>query len=235
MLRFAAQVLGLALILLVVFGPPSQLATVVALAGAGLTVALKDFIVGFFGWFALMGRNGIRPGDWVEIEGVGGEVLEVGLLHTVILETGSWSDAGHPTGRKVTFVNSFAIEGHYFNFSTSGQWLWDEIQVPVPPDADPYPIAEAIQKVVAGETQADARVAEQEWQRVVPSDADRSFSAAPAISVRPTSLGVNVLVRYITRAHERHDVRTRLYHHIVEILRKKQDSPPAEAPRSIPA
>jgi len=26
----------------------------VALAGAGLTVALKDFIVGFFGWFVLM-------------------------------------------------------------------------------------------------------------------------------------------------------------------------------------
>ena len=86
-----------------------------------------------------MGNNGIRPGDWVEINGVGGEVMEVGMLHTVILETGSWADAGHPTGRKVTFVNSFAIEGHYFNFSTSGQWLWDELQVVVPIGRDPYP------------------------------------------------------------------------------------------------
>lgn len=54
-LRFVVQVIGVALILLVIFGPPSQVATVVALAGAGLTVALKDFIVGFFGWFILMG------------------------------------------------------------------------------------------------------------------------------------------------------------------------------------
>ncbi|HVA18530.1 MAG TPA: mechanosensitive ion channel family protein, partial [Candidatus Dormibacteraeota bacterium] len=144
----STRVLGIILVLLVIFGVPNQFATALALAGAGLTVALKDFIVGFFGWFVLMGSNGIRPGDWVEINGVGGEVLEVGLLRTVLLETGDWSDAGHPTGRKVTFVNSFAIEGHYFNFSTSGQWMWDELQVDIPGDQDPYPIADEIKKIV---------------------------------------------------------------------------------------
>jgi len=219
--RFAVQVVGVALILVVIFGPPSQLATVVALAGAGLTVALKDFIVGFFGWFILMGPNGIRPGDWVEINGIGGEVVEVGLLHTVILETGDWSDAGHPTGRKVTVVNSFAIEGHYFNFSTTGQWLWDEIEVPIPAGVDPYPIAEAVHKTVVAETQANMRLAEQEWQRAVPGHVGHTFAPAPSIMVRPTTLGVNVIVRYITRAHERHDVRSRLFRQVVEILRSR--------------
>ena len=79
------------------------------MAGAGLTVALKDFIVAFFGWFILMGKHGIREGDWVEINGIGGEVVEIGVLRTILLETGNWNDAGHPTGRKVSFVNSFAI------------------------------------------------------------------------------------------------------------------------------
>jgi small-conductance mechanosensitive channel len=217
--RIALQAGGIALILLVLFGPPSQLATVLALAGAGLTVALKDFIVGFFGWFILMGPNGIRPGDWVEINGIGGEVVHVGLLHTIILETGNWSDAGHPTGRKVSFVNSFAIEGHYFNFSTTGQWLWDEIEVPIPAGVDPYPIAEAVHKAVAKATEANARLAEEEWQRVVPGHVGRAFAPVPAISVRPTTLGVSVIIRYITRAHERHETRTRLFHRIVELLR----------------
>jgi small-conductance mechanosensitive channel len=219
--RFAVQVVGVALILLVIFGPPSQLATVLALAGAGLTVALKDFIVGFFGWFILMGPNGIRPGDWVEINGVAGEVVEVGLLHTVILETGNWSDAGHPTGRKVTVVNSFAIEGHYFNFSTSGQWLWDEIEVPIPAGVDPYPIAEAVHKTVVAETQANMGLAEKEWQHAMPLNVGKTFAPAPAIMVRPTTLGVNVIVRYITRANERHELRSRLFHQIVEVLRSK--------------
>jgi small-conductance mechanosensitive channel len=215
---FVVQAVGVVLILLVIVGIPSNFATIAALATAGITVAMKDFIVGFFGWFVLMGENGIRPGDWVEINGVGGEVLQVGLLHTVILETGSWSDAGHPTGRKVTFVNSFAIEGHYFNFSTSGQWLWDEIQVQVPADKNPYAIAEEIQKLAADETQANAQAAEQEWDRVTPSYAKKSFSAAPALSVKPSGSAVEVRVRYITRANERHEVRGRLYRGVLDLL-----------------
>ncbi len=85
-LRFVSELIGVLVILLVLFGPPSQLSTVLALAAAGLTVALKDFIVAFFGWFVLMGRHGIRAGDWVEINGIGGEVVEVGLLRTILLE-----------------------------------------------------------------------------------------------------------------------------------------------------
>ena len=119
-------------------------------------MALKDFIVAFFGWFVLMGRHGIRVGDWVEINGIGGEVVEVGLLRTILLETGNWNDAGHPTGRKVSFVNSFAIEGHYFNFTTAGQWLWDELDVLIPAGEDPYYLTNSVLKLVSEQTQADA-------------------------------------------------------------------------------
>jgi small-conductance mechanosensitive channel len=215
------RTVGAILILLIIFGMPSQMATVLALAGAGLTVAMKDFIVGFFGWFVLMGKNGIRHGDWVEINGVSGEVVEIGLFHTVILETGNWNDAGHPTGRRVTFVNSYAIEGHYFNFSTSGQWLWDELQLALPVDEDPYPVAEEIQKIVTKETEANAKLAEQEWQQMGSTRGVRPFSAGPAISVRPANLGFEIQVRYVTRANERHQQRGKLYLAIVELLRRK--------------
>jgi hypothetical protein len=57
---------------------------------------------------------------------------------------------------------------------------------------------------------------------VVPGQAQRSFSAKPAMSVRPLNLGVNVVVRYITRAQERHEVRARLYRAIIALLRQKQ-------------
>ena len=216
--RFAVQAVAVLLIFLVVIGTPSQMPTIIGLAGAGLTVALKDFIVAFFGWFALMGRNGMRVGDWVEINGVVGEVVEVGLLRTVLLETGNWTDAGHPTGRKVAFVNSFAIEGHYFNFSTSGQWLWDELQISVPSSRDPYTVIDAIHKIVERDTDANARLAEQEWKNSVARQRIPSVSAAPAINLRPTGSGVEVHVRYITRANERYATRTRLYQEIVRVL-----------------
>ena len=227
--RLAVNIVTLLLALFVVFGLPGQATTVLGLAGAGLTVALKDFIVAFFGWFILMGRNGIRVGDWVEIKGVGGEVVEIGLFHTVLLETGSWSDAGHPTGRRVSFVNSFAIEGHYFNFSTSGRWMWDELRLLVPAGRDPYPVIDGVQRLVEKETEANAKLAESEWQKTTSRYRVQTFSAVPGIHVVPTGGGIEVLVRYITRAHERHESRRRLYQAVLELLHGKREPQPADA------
>jgi small-conductance mechanosensitive channel len=231
-IRFAVQALGLALILFILFGLPNQMSTILGLAGAGLTVACKDFIMGFIGWFLLMGRNGLRVGDWVEIDGVVGEVVEIGLLRTLLLETGNWTDSGHPTGRKVAFVNSFAIEGHFFNFSTTGQWLWDEVEILVPASQDPYPVIDAIQKMVTEQTQANVVAAEQEWQRAASRYRAQPVSAAPAVSLRPTSAGIEVHVRYITRAGERHAMKTRLYQALVELLHGRQDDSAAASAKA---
>jgi small-conductance mechanosensitive channel len=217
-IRFAVQVVGVALILLVILGAPQQTTTFLGLATAGLTVALKDFIVAFFGWFVLMGKNGLRVGDWVEINGVAGEVVEINLLRTVLLETGNWTDTGHPTGRKVAFVNSYAIEGHFFNFTTSGQWMWDELQITVPPNQDPYPLLDAIQKTVAKETETTASAAAEEWKNAASTYKVRAVSAAPAVNLRPTPAGVEVHVRYIARAQERSAIRARLNQALVELL-----------------
>ena len=226
--RAAVRVVAFLAILLVVFGQPGQLGTFLGLAGAGLTVAMKDFIVGFIGWFVLMGKNGIRLGDWVEINGVTGEVVEIGPIHTVLLETGNWTDSGHPTGRRVTFTNSFAIEGHYFNFSTSGQWLWDELQVVLPAGQDPYPMVEQIRKRVLEATTESAKEAETEWKRSTRSREMSAFSAAPAISIKPVVGGIEVAVRYITRANERYQLRSKLYQAVVDLLGQKHvPLPPA--------
>jgi small-conductance mechanosensitive channel len=226
--KFAAQAVGALAILFVIFGMPTQTTTVLGLAGAGLTVAMKDFIVAFFGWFILMGRNGIRVGDWVEINGVGGEVVEVGLLKTVLLETGNWTDSSHPTGRRVSFVNSFAIEGHFFNFTTSGQWMWDELNVLIPPGPDPYPIIDGIQKLVEEDTAKNAGKAEAEWQETTTKYRAKTLSALPGIYVQPTAAGIEVRIRYITRAYERHEARKRLYEAVVEMLHGKREAVPSQ-------
>ena len=222
--KLAVQVTGVLLVLLILFGPPTQMTTLIGLATAGLTVALKDFIVGFFGWFVLLGRNGLHIGDWVEIEGVSGEVIDIGLLKTVLLEVGNWTSTGHPTGRRVAFLNSFAIEGHFFNFSTAGQWLWDQLVVTLPSTADPYKIAEQIVELVGRETESDARQAEQDWRRVTAQYGVREFSAKPAVELRPGGAGLEVAVRYITRAPQRFEVKSRLFQVIVSLLHQSADA-----------
>jgi small-conductance mechanosensitive channel len=218
--RISLQLVAVLAILLILFGPPTQLSTMIGLVTAGLTVVMKDFIVAFFGWFTLMGKNGISVGDWVEIEGVSGEVIEIGLLKTVLLELGNWTETGHPTGRRVAFSNSFAMEHHYFNFSTSGQWLWDELRLTLPPTGDPYQTAQEIREIVERETQADAAEAVKDWQRVTEQYGARDFSAGPAVNLRPGVNGLDLVVRYITHAPQRNAVKSKLFQAIVDLLRK---------------
>jgi small-conductance mechanosensitive channel len=217
-LNLGTQLIGLLLVLLVIFGTPQQMPTILGLATAGLTVVFQDFILAFCGWFVLMGRNGIRVGDWVEIDEVGGEVVEVGLFRTWLLETGNWTANGHPTGRRVSFLNGFAIRGKYFNFSTAGQWMWDEIKVSIPPGAQAYPLIEKIREATVKATEADAKMAEEEWKRVTHEEGLPRFSATPSVDMRPAGEGVDIVVRYVTRAGVRLETRNRLFGTVVELM-----------------
>ena len=228
--RIVVQVLALLGILLVLFGPPSQVSTFVGLATAGLTVALQDFILAFVGWFVLMGRNGIGIGDVVEINSVAGEVVDIGLFRTTLLETGNWTAKGHPTGRRVAFNNKFAISGQYFNFSTAGQWMWDELTVTIPLGEDTNATVQRVEKVVRDETEHDARLAENEWKHASRQHGLSQFSAEPAVNLRPSGTGVDLVVRYVTRASGRFDRRNTLYQSVLAALHLP--AAPAPAPQA---
>ncbi len=217
-LELSIQVVGVVIILLVIFGSPRETPTILGLATAALTIALQDFIIAFLGWFVLIGKNGIHVGDWVEINGVGGEVVEVRLFSTTLLETGTLADRGLPTGRRITFMNGYAIRGKYFNFSTNGQWMWDEISLNLPASKNVHDLLDRIQKVVVAETEKNAGLAEQEWKRGANGNSLSRFSATAVENLRPSASGIEVLVRYVTRASERFEVRNRLYQKLLELL-----------------
>ncbi len=231
-LNLSTEVIGLLLVLLVIFGTPAQMPTILGLATAGLTVVFQDFILAFCGWFVLMSRSGIKVGDWVEIDGVGGEVVTVGLFRTWLLETGNWTANGHPTGRRVSFLNGFAIRGKYFNFSTSGQWMWDEIKVSIPPGAGSYPLIQKIREATIKATAEDAKTAEEEWKRVTRAEGRPQFSATPSVDMRPAGTGLDIVVRYVTRAGVRLETRNRLFETVVELMREGREEAQKSEPKT---
>lgn len=217
-LSLAIQVVGAVAVLLVIFGAPRQTPTILGLTTAGLTVVLQDFILAFFGWFVLMGKNGISVGDAVEIDGVSGNVVDIGLFRTTMLETGNWTAQGHPTGRRVAIINKFAINGQYFNFSTAGQYLWDEITIAMGAQDDPYGKVKEIQEAVRTETEEGSRMAKAEWQRSDRLHATGQLSTDAEVNLRPSAGGLDVLLRYVTRASQRVETRNRLYGKVLTIL-----------------
>ena len=222
-LQLSVQILGAGIILLIVFGSPQQVPTILGLATAALTIALQDFILAFLGWFVLVGKNGIHVGDAVEINDVSGEVSEVGLFSTTLLETGDATGKGQLTGRRISLLNSFAIRGKYFNFSTSGQWLWDEITVSIPASADFHALTERISQEVSAETKENAALAELDWKRGRKGLSEIPLSAEPLLSMRPTSGGIEVAIRYVARATDRFEVRNRLNQRLIDLLHQPVD------------
>ena len=218
-LGLSINVIGFGCILLVIFGAPSQLGTILGLSTAALTIVLQDFVLAILGWFVLIGRRGMRVGDTVEIDGVSGEVTEIGLMATTLLETGSLGERGYPTGRHITLMNGFAIRGKYFNFSTAGQWMWDQIEVTIPASLDRSLMLEAILKEAEKETAADTGRAEEEWRRASKDGRLSQLRAGPTVNLLPSADGRTVEVRYVTRASERSQTRVRLYQHILDLLR----------------
>jgi len=82
-------------------------ATFFGLLAAGVAVALQSVIIAALGYFLLVGRRGIRIGDRVEISGVTGDVTDIGWLQFQLREIDSGTQ--QPTGRVVTFSNSFVF------------------------------------------------------------------------------------------------------------------------------
>jgi hypothetical protein len=77
-----------------------------------------------------------------------------------------------------------------------------------------------IREAAVKATEADAQMAEEEWKRVTKEQGSPQFSAKPSVDMRPAAGGgVDIVVRYVTRAGLRLEARNRLFGAVVELMR----------------
>ncbi len=129
-----------AIVLLVILTFASQLGSAVTFAGlltAGVAVALQNVIVSMVGYFFLIGKYGIRVGDRVQISGVTGEVVEIGLVRIHLMELGGAGEL-QPTGRIVAFSNSIVFQptGGVFKQIPGTNFVWHEVRLVLAPETD---------------------------------------------------------------------------------------------------
>jgi small-conductance mechanosensitive channel len=118
-------------------------ATIVGFAAAGIAVALQNVILSIAGYFFLIGRFGIKAGDRVQIGGVTGDVIYIGLVKLSLMELGGTGNHLEPTGRVVVFSNSIVFQptGNFFKQAPGTHFVWNEVRLTLAPDVD-YRLAE---------------------------------------------------------------------------------------------
>src|ERR1700689_3078174 len=99
------------------------------IAGAGVAVALQDVVASIAGAFSIGFSKLYAVGDRVQIGDTRGDVIDIGLLRTTLMETGNWVSRDLYNGRIVRIPNSAVLKGSVFNYSQGFQFIWDEIKV----------------------------------------------------------------------------------------------------------
>ena len=128
---FIGYFLTIVLITVVYSDKLGGLTVALGVAGAGIAFALQEVIASFAGWLAIMFGGFYKTGDRVQLGGIKGDVMDIGVLRTTIMETGQWVDGDLYNGRIVLIANSFVFKEPVFNYSGDFPFLWDEIKIPI--------------------------------------------------------------------------------------------------------
>jgi len=96
--------------------------------------------------------------------------------------------------------------------------MWDEIKVTVPPETDIHLLLKGIYEATVKTTEEDAKMAEAEWKSVTHEEGVPQFSPMPSVNLRPAGAGLDIVIRYITRAGVRVESRNQLFAMIVALM-----------------
>lgn len=128
------------------FDNPARLATAAGLVAAGLAFALQRVVTAFAGYIVILRGKNFAIGDRITMGGIRGDVLELNFLQTVIMEMGQppegdssdpmWVQARQYTGRIVRLSNANVFEEPVYNYTREFPYIWEEIRIPVPYNAD---------------------------------------------------------------------------------------------------
>jgi small-conductance mechanosensitive channel len=185
-------------------------------AGAGIAFALQEVIASVAGWLAIFLGGYFKTGDRVQLGGTVGDVIDIGVLRTTLMECGQWVKGDLYSGRVVRIANSFVFKEPVFNYSGEFPFLWDEIVVPVKYGSD-IEQARSILERVSRELLGDyARGAAEAWSRLVRHFAIEDARVEPMVTLVANDNWVEFTVRYVVEYKKRRITKDALFTRILQ-------------------
>ncbi len=194
----------------------SGLSVAIGVAGAGIAFALQEVIVSFAGWLAIIFGGFYKPGDRVELGGIKGDVMDIGLIRTTIMETGQWVDGDLYNGRIVLVANSFVFKEPVFNYSGDFPFLWDEIKIPVQYGSDYAEAKQIIETAAKSVTSDIGQRSEKKWKDLQNKYRLEEASTEPMVSIVANDNWVEFTLRYVVNYKKRRLTKTDLFTEILK-------------------
>ena len=215
-ITYLSYLLIIVMITLVFSDRLGSLTVALGVAGAGITFALQEVIVSLAGWFAISFAGFYKNGDRVQLGGIRGDVIDISLLRTTLMEIGEWVKGDQYSGRIVRIANSFVFKEPVFNYSGDFPFLWDEIVIPIKYGSN-HLLARKLFQQVLDEVVADYKnQAFNSWQTMVSKYMVEAASVDPSIILALNDNWMEYTICYVVDFKKRRGTKDRLYTRILD-------------------
>lgn len=194
--------------------------TLLTVIGAGLAIAMREALLSALGWLHLLVRAPYKQGDRIEIRGIRGDVVDVRLLHTTLMEIGGWVDADQSSGRLVHIPNAWIFQDAVYNYNRGFNFVWNEIPFTVTFRSD-WKAAQSILLDLAGETSEIVEKQVKKQLREMAHEYLVHYSIlTPFVYVRVVENGIQLTLRYLCEVRKRRGTAHAL---TIQVLQAFQD------------
>ena len=197
-----------------------NIGTALGIVGAGIAFALQEVIMSLAGWLNIILTNQVAIGQRVKIGEIKGDIIDVGVLNTTIMETGDWIDGDLYNGRIVLVSNSFIFKEKVHNYSGEYPFLWDEITVPIRTESD-YKLARTIFTEVLTEVCGDyATKSAASWKKLTNKYQVENAQVAPMVSLKFDENWITFTLRYVVDYKKRRSTKDLIYTKLLDEISK---------------
>lgn len=201
---------------------PQALLVAYGLFAAGVAIALQDVFKNFAGTLAIFLTDVYRVGDRIEINSRYGDVMDIGLFYTSLLELREWVDGDQTTGRIAQIPNGQVLSNSVQNYNKDHNFLWEEISLPITYESNWKKAIEIIHSIVLQETSRATTQAEQEVSRLEERYYVSKRNIEPAIFIKPTDNWIMLRLRYVVEVRERRLVNNVIYKKVLEKIQEEE-------------
>jgi small-conductance mechanosensitive channel len=170
---------------------------VLGLFTAGLAFSMQELILSIIGSIYIILVKVYQPGDRIEINGVKGDVLDIDIIYTTLMEVGEWVESDNYSGRIVKLSNAFVFKVPIYNYSQDFPFIWDEFNLPVRYGSD-IELAKSIFINIASKTLSDyTKASKAQWEAVVTKYYIEDAQVEPTLALKLTDNWIQFNIRYI--------------------------------------
>jgi small-conductance mechanosensitive channel len=193
------------------------------LVAAGVAVSLQDVFKNFAGGVLVFATGIYRVGDRIEIDGRYGDVIDIGIMYTTMLEIKEWVEGDQPTGRIDILPNSMAISNSIENYTKQLNFIFEDMSIPITYKSNWRKASDSILEIVKRECSEVIELADDQMQMLGKRYYVQRKVVEPAVFTTLTDNWINLNVRYPTMARQRRATANRISRAVLEMVEASDD------------